>query len=101
MFKFFNVLGILFDRIYLVNEFFMRVNFMKVYEFLEYDMLIVIGKKMIVIGVGNIVMDVVCLVFRLGSEVIIVYCCGREDMMVCIEEIKYVEEEGVKFEFFF
>lgn len=62
--------------------------------------MVYVGKKVIVIGVGNIVMDVVRSVRCFGVEVIIVYCCGEEDVLVREEEVEYVKEEGIKFVYF-
>ncbi|ALV63180.1 Glutamate synthase [NADPH] small chain [Thermococcus sp. 2319x1] len=72
---------------------------MKAYLFPEYDEPIAIGKKTIMIGAGNTAMDAARSALRMGSEVIIAYRRGKEDMTARIEEIIHAEE-GVKFEFF-
>jgi len=73
---------------------------MKAYEFPKYDTPLTIGKRTVVIGAGNTAMDAARSALRMGSEVIIAYRHGREDMTARIEEIHHAKEEGVKFEFF-
>ncbi|AHF80898.1 oxidoreductase [Thermococcus paralvinellae] len=92
--------GINLNGIYSANEFLTRVNLMKAYKFPEYDTPIKLGKKTIVIGAGNTAMDAARTALRLGSEVIIAYRRGEEDMTARIEEIEHAKEEGVKFMFF-
>ena len=73
---------------------------MKAYEFPKYDTPLTIGKRTVVIGAGNTAMDAARSALRMGSEVIIAYRRGREDMTARIEEIHHAEEESVKFKFF-
>lgn len=69
---------------------------MKVYKFFEYDILIKFGKKVGVIGGGNVVMDAVRVVRWFGSDVYILYRRIEVEMFVRKEEIMYVKEEGIK-----
>lgn len=86
--------------IYSANEFLIRVNLMKAYLFPEYDTPIRVGKKVAVIGAGNVAMDSARSALRLGAEeVYIVYRRSREEMPARKEEIENAEEEGVKFKF--
>jgi glutamate synthase (NADPH/NADH) small chain len=86
--------------IYSANEFLIRVNLMKAYRFPEYDTPIKVGKKVAVIGAGNVAMDSARSALRLGAEeVYIVYRRSREEMPARKEEIENAEEEGVKFKF--
>lgn len=86
--------------IYSANEFLIRVNLMKAYRFPEYDTPIKVGKKVAVIGAGNVAMDSARSALRLGAEeVTIVYRRSREEMPARKEEIENAEEEGVKFKF--
>lgn len=94
--NFLNIEGEFLNGIYLVNEFLIRINFMKVYKFFEYDILIKFGKKVGVIGGGNVVMDVVRVVRWFGSDVYILYRRIEVEMFVRKEEIMYVKEEGIK-----
>jgi glutamate synthase (NADPH/NADH) small chain len=86
--------------IYSANEFLIRVNLVKAYMFPEYDTPIRIGKKVAVIGGGNVAMDSARSALRLGAEeVLIVYRRSKEEMPARLEEIENAEEEGVKFRF--
>ncbi|MGQ9566034.1 MAG: NADPH-dependent glutamate synthase [Candidatus Bathyarchaeales archaeon] len=82
--------------IYSANEFLIRVNLMKSYRFPEYDTPIRIGKKVAVIGGGNVAMDSARSALRLGAEeVCIVYRRSREELPAREEEIENAEEEGI------
>lgn len=86
--------------IYSANEFLIRVNLMKAYMFPEYDTPIRVGKRVAVIGGGNVAMDSARCSLRLGAEEVrIVYRRSREEMPARLEEIENAEEEGVKFVF--
>ncbi len=84
--------------VYSANEFLVRVNLMKAYKFPEYLTPIKIGKKVAVIGAGNVAMDSARVALRLGAkEVTIVYRRTRTEMPAREEEIVRAEEEGIKF----
>ena len=86
--------------IYSANEFLIRVNLMKAYKFPEYDTPIRIGKKVAVIGGGNVAMDSARCALRLGAEEVwIVYRRSRREMPARLEEIENAEEEGIRFKF--
>lgn len=86
--------------IYSANEFLIRVNLMKAYMFPGYDTPIRVGKKVAVIGGGNVAMDSARCSLRLGAEEVwIVYRRSREEMPARIEEVENAEEEGIKFKF--
>jgi glutamate synthase (NADPH/NADH) small chain len=86
--------------IYSANEFLIRVNLMKAYTFPEYDTPIKIGKRVAVIGGGNVAMDSARSALRLGAEEVwIVYRRSKKEMPARLEEIKNAEEEGIKFKF--
>lgn len=86
--------------IYSANEYLTRVNLMKAYLFPEYDTPVKRGKRVAVIGGGNVAMDAVRTALRMGAEeAIIIYRRTREEMPAREEEIKHAEEEGVKFMF--
>jgi glutamate synthase (NADPH/NADH) small chain len=86
--------------IYSANEFLIRVNLMKAYTFPECDTPIRIGKKVAVIGGGNVAMDSARSALRLGAEeVCIVYRRSREEMPARQEEIENAEEEGITCKF--
>jgi glutamate synthase (NADPH/NADH) small chain len=86
--------------IYSANEFLIRVNLMKAYMFPEYDTPIRVGKKVAVIGGGNVAMDSARSTLRLGAEEVwIVYRRSREELPARLEEVENAEEEGIKFKF--
>jgi len=86
------------NGVYSANEYLTRINLMKAYLFPEYDTPIVSGKKVVVVGAGNVAMDSVRCALRLGAEkAMIVYRRGREEMPARAEEIHHAEEEGVEF----
>ena len=84
--------------IYSANEYLIRVNLMKGYLFPEYDTPIRIGKKVAVIGGGNVAMDSARCSLRLGAEeVYIVYRRSRTELPARAEEAENAEEEGIIF----
>jgi glutamate synthase (NADPH/NADH) small chain len=94
--KFLGIPGENFGGMYSANEYLTRSNLMKAYRFPEYDTPIVKGKRVCVIGGGNVAMDAARTALRLGGEVFIVYRRGRDEMPARAEEIHHAEEEGVK-----
>lgn len=89
-----NLLGI-----YSANEFLSRINLMRAHYFPEYDTPIKIGKKVVVIGGGNVAMDAARVSKRLGADVTILYRRTREELPARLEEIIRAEEEGIDFMF--
>ena len=85
--------------IYSANEFLIRVNLMKAYTFPKCDTPIKIGKKVAVIGGGNVAMDSARIALRLGADVCIVYRRSREELPARKEEIENAEEEGISCKF--
>ena len=86
--------------IYSANEFLIRVNLMKAYRFPEYDTPVWVGRKVAVIGAGNVAMDSARCALRLGAdEVWIVYRRSRREAPARQEELENAEEEGIKFKF--
>ncbi|HAF67009.1 MAG TPA: glutamate synthase (NADPH), homotetrameric [Clostridiales bacterium UBA9857] len=95
---FMNIPGENLNGVYSANEYLTRINLMKAYKFPEFDTPIVSGKKVAVVGAGNVAMDAVRCALRLGAEkAMIVYRRGREEMPARAEEIHHAEEEGVEF----
>lgn len=87
------------NGIYSANEFLTRTNLMKSYLFPEYDTPIKVGKKVGVIGAGNVAMDSARCALRLGAEeVSIIYRRTEKEMPARIDEIHRAKEEGIKFE---
>src|SRR5665647_596441 len=82
------------NGVYSANEFLTRVNLMKAYKFPEYLTPIRIGKKVAVIGAGNVAMDGARTPLRLGAEEsYIVYRRSEKEMPARLEEIEHAREE--------
>ncbi|HEY9160041.1 MAG TPA: NADPH-dependent glutamate synthase [Desulfomonilia bacterium] len=94
---FMNIPGENLNGVYSANEYLTRSNLMKAYLFPEYDTPIVKGKKVAVIGGGNVAMDAARTAMRLGAEkVYLIYRRSRVEMPARIEEIHHAEEEGIE-----
>jgi glutamate synthase (NADPH/NADH) small chain len=86
------------NGIYSANEFLTRVNLMKAYKFPEYDTPVKVGKRVAVIGGGNVAMDSARCALRLGAEkVYIVYRRSEAEMPARREEVENAQEEGIDF----
>jgi len=84
--------------VYTANEYLTRTNLMKAYRFPEYDTPIKIGKRVAVIGGGNVAMDSARTALRLGADhVYLIYRRSRVEMPAREEEIENAEEEGIEF----
>jgi glutamate synthase (NADPH) small chain len=98
--RFLNVPGENLGGIYSANEYLTRVNLMKAYRFPEYDTPIRRGKRVAVVGGGNVAMDAARCALRLGAdEVHVVYRRSREEMPARLEEVENAQEEGIIFDF--
>jgi len=86
------------NGVYSANEFLTRVNLMKAYLFPRYDTPVIRGKRVAVVGGGNVAMDSVRTAKRLGAEMAaIVYRRSRAEMPARLEEVEHAEEEGIEF----
>jgi glutamate synthase (NADPH/NADH) small chain len=86
------------NGVYSANEFLTRVNLMKAYEFPRYDTPVARGRKVAVVGGGNVAMDSARTAKRLGAEeVFLVYRRSEEEMPARREEIHHAREEGIEF----
>lgn len=95
--KFMNIPGENLNGVYSANEFLTRVNLMKAYRFPEYKTPIRVGKRVVVVGGGNVAMDAARTALRLGAESFIVYRRAEEQMPARLEEVHHAKEEGVQF----
>lgn len=96
---FMNVPGENFKGVYSANEYLTRVNLMAAYEFPKADTPVLVGKRVAVVGGGNVAMDAVRTAKRLGAEVAsIVYRRTKAEMPARVEEVHHAEAEGVAFE---
>ena len=95
---FMNIPGENLNGIYSANEFLTRVNLMKAYRFPEYDTPVKIGRRVVVIGGGNVAMDSARCALRLGADkVYIVYRRSEVEMPARREEVENAMEEGIEF----
>lgn len=96
--KFMSIPGENLNGVYSANEWLTRTNLMKAYLFPEYDTPIKCGKRVAVVGGGNVAMDAVRCALRLGAEeAMIVYRRSEAEMPARLEELENAKEEGVKF----
>jgi len=86
------------NGVFSANEFLTRNNLMKAYRE-DYDTPIKVGKKVVVVGGGNVAMDAARTALRLGADVTIVYRRTEKELPARVEEVHHAKEEGVKFEF--
>ena len=86
------------NGVYSANEFLTRINLMKAYAFPETDTPVRVGKKVAVVGGGNVAMDAARSALRLGAdEVSIIYRRSEKEMPARLEEVHHAKEEGVNF----
>lgn len=96
--RFQNIPGESLNGVYSANEFLTRCNLMKAYAFPEYATPIKVGKKVAVIGGGNVAMDAARTALRLGAEkVYIVYRRSEAELPARKEEVEHAKEEGIEF----
>jgi len=96
--KFMGIPGENLEGVYSANEFLFRVNMMKAWKFPEYLTPVKIGKRVAVVGGGNVAMDSARVSLRLGAEeVYVLYRRTKDEMPARIEEIKRAVEEGIIF----
>jgi glutamate synthase (NADPH/NADH) small chain len=97
---FMNIPGENLNGVYSANEYLTRSNLMKAYLFPQYDTPIAKGKKVAVLGGGNVAMDSARTALRLGAgDVYIVYRRSKKELPARIEEVHHAEEEGIQFHF--
>jgi glutamate synthase (NADPH/NADH) small chain len=108
--SFLRVPGVNYNGVMSANEFLTRVNLMKGYKFPEYDTPVRVGRKVAVIGAGNVAMDAARSALRLGHlwaertggeppAVHIVYRRSPAEVPARAEEVHHAGEEGVVFDF--
>ncbi len=84
------------NRVFSANEYLTRSNLMKAFSD-DYDTPILKGKKVIVVGGGNVAMDAARTALRLGSETHIVYRRSEKELPARAEEVEHAKEEGIIF----
>lgn len=85
------------NGVFSANEYLTRSNLMKAFDE-NYDTPIVAGKKVAVVGGGNVAMDAARTALRLGAEVHIVYRRSEAELPARVEEVHHAKEEGVIFD---
>ncbi len=86
------------NGVYSANEFLTRVNLMRAYEFPRSDTPVWRGRRVAVVGGGNVAMDSARTALRLGAEeVFLVYRRTEDEMPARKEEVHHARQEGVEF----
>ena len=93
--KFMGIPGEQANGVFSANEYLTRNNLMKAY--LNYDTPIHAGKKVVVVGGGNVAMDAARTALRLGAETHIVYRRSEKELPARVEEVHHAKEEGIQF----
>ena len=96
--KFMRIPGENLKGVYSANEFLTRINLMKAYR-LDSHTPIQHGKRVAVVGGGNVAMDAARCARRLGAEVSIVYRRTETELPARREEVEHAMEEGIQFRF--
>lgn len=94
--KFMGIPGENANGVFSANEYLTRNNLMKAFRE-DYDTPIVAGKKVAVVGGGNVAMDAARTALRLGAEVYIVYRRSEAELPARVEEVHHAQQEGVIF----
>ena len=95
--KFMGIPGENANGVFSANEYLTRSNLMKAFD-TSYDTPIHRGKKVAVVGGGNVAMDAARTALRLGAETHIVYRRSEAELPARIEEIHHAKEEGIIFD---
>ena len=85
------------NGVFSANEYLTRNNLMKAFRD-DYDTPIFRGKKVAVVGGGNVAMDAARTALRLGAEVHIIYRRSEAELPARAEEVHHAKEEGVIFD---
>ncbi len=85
------------NGVFSANEYLTRSNLMKAFRD-DYDTPITRGKKVVVVGGGNVAMDAARTALRLGAEVHVVYRRSEEELPARKEEVHHAKEEGIIFD---
>ena len=85
------------NGVFSANEYLTRSNLMKAFDD-SYDTPIIAGKKVAVVGGGNVAMDAARTAHRLGADVHIVYRRSEAELPARVEEVHHAKEEGVIFD---
>ncbi len=95
--RFMGIPGENLNGVYSANEFLTRAKLMKAYDE-NYDTPIFAGRKVVVVGGGNVAMDAVRTAKRLGADAVIVYRRSEAELPARVEEVHHAKEEGIDFQ---
>mgnify|MGYP000654944172 FL=1 len=95
--KFMGIPGENANGVFSANEYLTRSNLMKAFNE-DSNTPIMRGKKVAVVGGGNVAMDAARTALRLGAEVHIVYRRSEEELPARVEEVHHAKEEGIIFD---
>ncbi len=95
--KFMGIPGEQANGVFSANEYLTRSNLMKAFDG-NSNTPIMRGKKVAVVGGGNVAMDAARTALRLGAEVHIVYRRSEEELPARVEEVHHAKEEGIIFD---
>lgn len=95
--KFMGIPGEQANGVFSANEYLTRSNLMKAFKEDSHTP-IMHGKKVAVVGGGNVAMDAARTALRLGAEVHIVYRRSEEELPARVEEVHHAKEEGIIFD---
>ena len=95
--KFMGIPGENANGVFSANEYLTRSNLMKAFDE-DSNTPIMRGKKVAVVGGGNVAMDAARTALRLGAEVHIVYRRSEEELPARVEEVHHAKEEGIIFD---
>ena len=85
------------NGVFSANEFLTRNNLMKAFRD-DYDTPIAHGKKVAVVGGGNVAMDAARTALRLGAEVHVIYRRSEAELPARAEEVHHAKEDGIIFD---
>ena len=94
--KFMGIPGENANGVFSANEYLTRSNLMKAFD-PDSRTPIMHGKKVAVVGGGNVAMDAVRTAKRLGAEATIVYRRSEKELPARVEEVHHAKEEGIEF----
>ncbi len=94
--KFMHIPGENLNGVVSANEFLTRNNLMKAFD-TTYDTPIYIGKRVAVVGGGNVAIDAARTAIRLGSDVSLIYRRSEKELPARVEEVHHAKQEGLEF----
>ncbi|MBR1539356.1 MAG: NADPH-dependent glutamate synthase [Bacteroidales bacterium] len=94
--RFMGIPGETLNGVFSANEFLTRSNLMRAFD-PSSDTPVFVGRRVAVVGGGNVAMDAARTALRLGSEVTIVYRRTEKELPARVEEVHHAREEGIEF----